>query len=284
MSTTVTAHTAGTGSPREPGTGANLSIARRARDLLAAEWIKLWSVRSTYLALIATAVAAPAISLGVAHAGVTYLQSGQPAGRLTIDPMATSFRGIGLAQLILGVLGALCITSEFGSGLIRATFAATPRRESVIAAKLVVIGAVTLLFGQILVFGCFLGTQAVFAPVHLGLAITTPGVPHALFGAGFYLTVVALVGLGIGALVRHTAAAIATVVAVFFLIPQVAGALPKPWSTYVADLMPSTAAQQISTLTPNPDLLTVGHSYVVLIGCAVLVPLAGALLVQRRDA
>jgi ABC-2 type transport system permease protein len=264
--------------------GADVSIARRVRDLLAAEWIKLWSVRSTYLALLAAAVAIPAISLGVAHAGVTYIQSGQPMGRFQIDPMATSFRGLGLAQLILGVLGALCITSEFGSGLIRATFAATPRRGAVIAAKLVVIGAVTLVFGQIVVLGSFLGTQAVLAPIHVGLAITTPGVPRALFGAGFYLAVVALVGLGIGAMVRHTAAAIATVVAVFFLIPGIAGVLPKPWSIYVADVMPSTAAQQISTLKPSPDHLTVGHSYAALVAFAVVVPLAGALLLHRRDA
>jgi ABC-2 type transport system permease protein len=284
MTTVTTPHPASAGSPREPGPGTDVSVARRAGDLLAAEWIKLWSVRSTYLALLAAAVATPAISLGVAHAGISYLQSGQPLGRFQIDPMATSFRGLGLAQLILGVLGALCVTSEFGSGLIRATFAATPRRGAVIAAKLVVIGAVTLVFGQIVVIGSFLGTQAVLAPVHVGLAITAPGVPRGLFGAGFYLAVVALVGLGIGAMVRHTAAAIATVVAVFFLIPQVAGVLPKPWSVYVADVMPSTAAQQISTLTPNPDLLTVGHAYAVLIAVAVMTPLAGAMFLHRRDA
>jgi ABC-2 type transport system permease protein len=257
---------------------------RRTLDLLAAEWIKLWSVRSTYLALLAVGVAGPAISLGVAHAGATYLQSGQQMGRFEIDPMATSFRGIALAQLTMGVLGALCITSEFGSGLIRATFAATPRRGAVIAAKLVVIGTVALVFGQILVVGCFLGTQAVLAPAQVGLSITAEGVPGALFGAGFYLAVVTLVGLGIGAIVRHTAAAIATIVAVFFLIPQVAGVLPRPWNIYVADLMPSTAAQQISTLSPNADLLSVGHAYAMLAGFAVLVPVAGALLLRRRDA
>jgi hypothetical protein len=257
---------------------------RRTLDLLAAEWIKLWSVRSTYLALLAVAVATPAISLGVARAGATYLQSGQQMGRFEIDPMATSFRGIGLAQLIMGVLGALCITSEFGSGLIRATFAATPRRGAVIAAKVVVIGTVTLVFGQIVVIGCFLGTQAVLAPAQVNLSITAAGVPGALFGAGFYLAVVTLVGLGIGAIVRHTAAAIATIVAVFFLIPQVGSVLPKPWDVYFADLMPSTAAQEISTLTPNADLLSVGHAYAMLAGFAVLVPVAGALLLRRRDA
>lgn len=257
---------------------------RRTLDLLASEWIKLWSVRSTYLALLLVAVAAPAISLGVAHADATYLQSGQPMGRFEIDPMATSFRGISLAQLIMGALGALCITSEFGSGLIHATFAATPRRGAVIAAKLVVIGSVTLVFGQILVIGCFLGTQAVLAPTHVALSITAPGVPSALIGVGFYLAVVTLVGLGIGAIVRHTAAAIATVVAVFFLLPQVPGVLPKPWNVYVADLMPDTAGQQISTLTPNADLLTVGQSYAMLVGFAVLVPVAGALFLRRRDA
>lgn len=134
---------------------------RRGYDLLAAEWIKLWSVRSTYLALAAAAVATPVVSLGVAQANVSYIRSGQPHGPDQIDAMATSFRGIAIAQLIIGVLGALTITGEFSSGLIRSTFAATPQRGTVLAAKATVIGVVTLVFGQVLAFGVFLGTQTI---------------------------------------------------------------------------------------------------------------------------
>jgi ABC-2 type transport system permease protein len=257
---------------------------RRCYDLLAAEWIKLWSLRSTYLALAAAVIATPVVSLGVAQANISYIRSGQPHGLDQIDAMATSFRGIAIAQLIIGVLGALTITGEFGSGLIRTTFAATPQRGAVLAAKATVIGVVTLVFGQVLAFGVFLGTQAILGRIHAGLSIAAPGVFRSVSGTGLYLAVVALLGLGIGALVRHTAAAIATIVVFFFLMPQIPGVLPTPWNYRFADAFPSTAVQQLSTLTPTTHLLTLSQSYILLLGYAILVPLVGALVVRRRDA
>ncbi|MDT5028730.1 MAG: type transport system permease protein, partial [Micromonosporaceae bacterium] len=282
MTTATTPGTRSSAPARAVDTDA--SVLRRGGDLLASEWIKLWSVPSTYLALLGAAVAAPFISLGVAQANVAYLQSGQPHGPDHIDAMATSFRGIALAQLILAILGALAVTIEYGSGLVRTTFAAVPQRGAVMAAKATVIGAVALVFGQFLAFGCFLATQAVLAPIHVGLPIATPGAVRAVSGAGLYLAVAAMLGLGIGAVVRHTAAAIGTIVAVLFLLPQIPSVLPAPWSTYLANAMPNTAAQQISTLTPHPDLLTVGQSYGQLVTYAIAVPLLGALIVRRRDA
>lgn len=257
---------------------------RRGYDLLAAEWIKLWSLRSTYLALAAAVVATPAISIGVAQANVSYIRSGRPHGPDQIDAMATSFRGIAIAQLIIGVLGALTITSEFGSGLIRTTFAATPQRGAVLTAKATVLGIVTLIFGQALAFSTFLGTQTILGRIHAGLGIGAPGVLRSVSSAGLYLTVVALLGLSIGALVRHTPAAIATVVVFFFLIPQIPGVLPIPWSYRFADALPSTATQQLTTLTPTTHLLTLTQSYLLLLGYAILMPLAGALVLHRRDA
>jgi ABC-2 type transport system permease protein len=267
-----------------PRADPDVSVIRRGHDLIAAEWIKLWSVRSTYLALAAAAIVTPFISIGVARANVSYIQSGQPRGSGQIDAMATSFRGIAIAQLILGTLGALAITAEYGSGLIRTTFAASPRRGAVLAAKATVVGGAALVFGQLLAFGLFLGTQATLAPIHAGLGIGAPGAARAISGAGLYLAVVSLLGLGIGAIVRHTAVAIAAIVAVFFLVPQIPGVLPAPWGARLADAMPATAAQQVSTLTPNPHLLTVGQSYSLLLAFAIIVPLLGGLVVRHRDA
>jgi hypothetical protein len=154
----------------------------------------------------------------------------------------------------------------------------------VLAAKAAVIAAVALVFGQVLAFGCFLATQAVLAPIHAGLSIGTRGAVQAISGVGLYLAVVALIGLGIGAIARHTAAAIGTIVAVFFLIPQLTGVLPAPWNTGFADAMPATAAQQISTLAPDPDLLSVGQSYLMLITYTIGILLLAALIMRRRDA
>jgi len=256
----------------------------RGADLVAAEWIKFWSLRSTYLALLAAAVATPGIAMIVANDNVGYLRAGQPHGTIDVSPLAISFRGLALAQLIVGVLGALTVTGEFGSGSIRATFVAVPRRSGTLLAKAAVVGVVMLVFGQLLAFGSFLGTQAVFNPVHLGLSAAAPGVPRAVFGAGCYLAVIAVVGVGIGALVRSTAGAVATVAGYFFLLPQVTSALPRPWRDWTADALPAVSAQQISSLHPDPDFLSVGHSYLLLLSYAVAVPLAGILLVRQRDA
>jgi ABC-2 type transport system permease protein len=153
----------------------------------------------------------------------------------------------------------------------------------VLLAKIAVVGVVTLVFGQILAFGSFLGTQAVVHPTHLGLSVASPGVPRAVFGAGCYLALIAVAGVGIGALVRSTAAAVATVAGFFFLLPQITSALPKPWRDWTADAMPAVSAQQISSLRPDPDLLSVGHSYLLLLSYALVVPMAGILLVRQRD-
>jgi ABC-2 type transport system permease protein len=257
---------------------------RQFRDLIAAEWIKLWSVRSTYLALAAALVATPTISVGVALGQVGYVQSGQPHGPFEVDPMAVTFRGIAVAQLLLGILGALSITGEYGSGLVRTTFSATPQRGRVLVAKATVVAATAVIFGQVLCFGLFLAVQATLARIHHDLGIHHPGVVRAIVGAGVYLAVVTLVGLGIGAIVRHTAAAIAAIVVMFFLIPQVPSALPQPWSTRLADVMPSTAAQEITTLSPRADLLSINQSYLLLAAYALFVPVLGVYLVRRRDA
>jgi hypothetical protein len=263
---------------------------RRAGDLLASEWIKLWSVRSTYLALLAAAIVAPLIAVGVAQGNVGYIHRGADfAAKIRIDPLAMSFRGMAVAQLIVGVLGALTITSEHGSGLIRTTFAAKPQREAVFAAKLAVLAAVVAVFAELLVLGCFAGTQAVLngtvsAGQRLGLAFGAPGVLPTVLSAGAYLVVVALVGAGIGALVRHTAAAIAGVVVFFFLLPQLPGALPAPWSYDFANAFPSTAAQQLASLNHSPQLLSVGASWAVLAAYAVGFPLVGTWALLRRDA
>lgn len=255
----------------------------RAADIVAAEWLKLWSLRSNTLLVAATLVAAPAIALPVARGTVSYIRSGMPHGPIGHDPLGLSFRGLAIAQLLVAVLGALSLTGEYGCGSIRATFVSVPHRASVVLAKLAVTVGVALVLGQLVAFGCFLGTQAILHPVHLGLPVDGPGVPGALAGAGCYLAVIAAVGVGVGALVRSTAGALAAVVVFFFLLPQAVSALPEPWRHRVADTLPATAAQQISALKPDPALLTRGHAYLVLLAYAVLVPLAGVLVIRRRD-
>src|SRR3974390_3785927 len=111
---------------------------------MAAEWTKLWSFRSTMWALVST---------GVAVVGLCALSTGTvSASDLIDDPTRRSLIGIFLGQLIFGVLGVLVMSAEYGTGTIRATLSAVPRRPVVLAAKVVVFGAVALVVSEILAF------------------------------------------------------------------------------------------------------------------------------------
>ena len=104
----------------------------QARQALASEWIKLRSVRPTYLTLVFAAAAAVAVGYLVTHADVTHWATMSAQAKASFDPVSDSFSGLGLAQLGFGALGVLMITSEYASGLIRTTFAAVPRRRAVL--------------------------------------------------------------------------------------------------------------------------------------------------------
>jgi ABC-2 type transport system permease protein len=251
----------------------------RARDLLAAEWLKMRTVRSSYLAILAAAGVALFVAVGLANLNVSHLP---PHGR-PVDTVSISFKGFAVAQLIMAVFGALSITAEYGSGLIRATFTAKPQRAAVLAAKATVVGAVALVIGEALAFACFLSAQAVFAAKHLGVSLWAPHMLPLVLGGGFYLAVVAVIGLGIGALVRHTAGAITVVVAFLYMVPDIGMALPFPWSWDFANMFPSTAAQQIMSAHPGPHGLPAGWCYALLAGYSILIPLLAGWLLRRRD-
>ena len=177
--------------------------------VLHAEWIKLRSLRSTYLTLAAAVVLGAGLGFldtsSVAHHWATM----SAADRAAFDPVGDSFTGLVFAQLAFGVLGVLTISSEYGTGMIRTTLTAVPRRGRLLAAKALVVGAVALVAGELFAFGTFLLGQVMLASAHLDVALTSPGVLRAVSSAGLYLGVVALVGCGAGALLRHTAGGVA---------------------------------------------------------------------------
>jgi hypothetical protein len=263
-----------------PGPGQPLS---RAADLIRAEWIKLWSARTTYIALAAAAVATALIPLVVAHADVAYLQAGSPHGRTNVNAVALSFRGLAISQLLVATLGALTVTGEYANGAIRTTFAAVPQRGAVIAAKVTVLCVVVLAFGQAIAFGCFLATQVILQPVHLGQSLRSAHVLGAVLGAGAYLPVAAAIGVGIGTLARRTATALGTIVVLLFLLPGVASAFPAPWGNRISNALPSTAAQAISAVRVPAGMLTARAAALSLACYAVLLPAAAIVALRRRD-
>ena len=171
------------------------------RGVARMEWRKLRSVRSTWwtLAVFAAAMVGLAILVGLkmqAHPGADY------------DPTENGFAGLAVGQLALGTLGVLALSTEFTSGSIRATFAAVPRRGWVLAAKAAVLTAVTLGAGEVLAIATFIAGQAAVPHGDIHATLGQPGVLRAVLMAGAYPALIALIGLGLAALIRHTAGAI----------------------------------------------------------------------------
>lgn len=257
-----------------------------ARGALAAEWIKLRSVRSTYLALAAAAVAAVALGYLVTHYVANHINwaTMSPHAKASWDPVSFSLAGLAIAQLAFGVLGVLAISSEHTTGLIRTTFAALPRRRAVLAAKAAVAGSLTLAAGELIAFATFYTGQWALSAKHLNATLADPGVLRGVFAAGLYLALITLVGLGLGAIIRHTAGAIAALFGVVFLIPQVIHVMPAPWDTQIGKYMLDNAGQQMSALHGGPGYFPPGLSFLICLAYAAAALAAAAILITRRDA
>jgi hypothetical protein len=255
-----------------------------ARGALAAEWIKLRSVRSTYLILAAAAVAAVAVGYLVTHSDVTRWATMTAQAKATFDPVSDSFSGLGLAQLAFGTLGVLVISSEYATGLIRTTFAANPRRRAVLAAKAAVAGAVSLAAGEAIAFATFFTGQQALSAQHLQVGLAHSGALRGVLAAGFYLAVMAWVGLGLGTLIRHTAGAITTMTAAVFLLPKIIPALPAPWNIQAGKYTLNLAAQQMIAQHPQPGYFGAGPSCLIVAAYAAAALAAAAILITRRDA
>jgi ABC-2 type transport system permease protein len=265
-------------------TTAIVPVPARARDVLTSEWIKFRSVRSTYLTLLVAAVAAVSIGYLVTHSDTIHWPTMSAAARAAFDPVGDSFSGLGIAQLAFGALGVLAISSEYATGLIRTTFASIPRRRAVIAAKAAVVGVVSLLAGELIAFATFFTGQQALSAQHLNVTLTHPGALRGVLAAGFYLAVMAWVGLGLGAVIRHTAGAITAMTGVVFLLPTIVGALPAPWNTDIGRFTVNLAAQQTIAQHPYSGYFSAGPSFLVVAGYAAAAIAAAAFMITRRDA
>ena len=261
-------------------------IPARARGAVAAEWIKLRSVRSTCLALAAAAVAAIALGYLVTHyvASSTHWATMSPQARATWDPVSYSQGGLAIAQLAFGTLGVLVISSEHATGLIRTTFTATPWRRAVLAAKAAAAGALTLAAGELIAFAAFFTGQQALSAKYLNATSSDSGMLRGVLAAGLYLAISTLVGLELGAIIRHTAGAIAALCARGFLIPQIIHAMPAPWATRIGKYMLDNAGQQMTALHGSPGYFPPSSSLIVCLGYAAALLGAAAILITRRDA
>jgi ABC-2 type transport system permease protein len=253
----------------------------RGRDILASEWTKLRSVRSNRWTLLAVTV----VTIGSAALVGSVLASGPPPPGGPVTALTQSFLGYAeYAVLPAGVLGILAFSSEYATGLIRTTYAAVPRRWAVLGAKAAVVGAAALIAGEVLAFGSFGLTQALLSGHHRGLSLAQPGVAGAVLAAGVLLAVSAVTGLGLGAIVRHVAGAVAALVGLIYLLSLACLVLPSPWDDRIGRFTIALAAYQVVALHPQRGLLSPALSMLVLVAWPALVLLAAGVVISRRDA
>ncbi|MFC0002809.1 ABC transporter permease [Micromonospora siamensis] len=254
--------------------------------VLRAEWIKFRSLRSSLIMLAATVVVLAGLGLAFsAFLANTTIEPGTPAppgGPSSLDPLGASLGGVNLAQLLIGTLGVLLVAGEYSTGMIRSSLAAVPRRWPVLVGKVGVLAGVSLAVlvpTALLTFG---GGQAILGDK--GVALTDDGVLRAVLGTAGYLAGVGVLGAALGALLRNTAGALTSVVALLLVVPGVVSLLPESWSDAVSPYLPSNAGQAFMSIGSNPDLLSPAAGAAVFV--AWLAVLLGAAVVQlrRRDA
>jgi ABC-type transport system involved in multi-copper enzyme maturation permease subunit len=213
-------------------------------NVLASEWTKIRSLRSTYWTLFAAAGTTIGLSAIVCAVYVAQFAHLNAKARADFDPASFSLIGGVLAQLAIAVLGVLVITGEYGSGTIHTTFAAVPQRITVLAAKTAVFAAVTLVVTTAACFIAFFIGQGILSAKGIGLSIGSPGAVRVVVGTGLYLTVLGLLALGIGTLIRKTAGAITAVFGMIFVLPVVFSLLPSSMSN-LQKYLPTVAGQAI---------------------------------------
>jgi ABC-2 type transport system permease protein len=239
------------------------------------EWIKLRSLRSTWWVLGATVAGAVGIALAVGA------NTEDATGDLTNNALA----GISLGLLLVGVLGVLAMTGEYSSGMVRATLAAVPNRPLVLAAKAAVFGALALAAGEVAGFIAFFAGGATLPAAVPAPTLGQPGVLRAvvLSGAGYCL--IGVIGLGLGAIIRHTPAAIAVLVGGIYVAAQFVAVLTRPLMPY---LPVSIVANSLTVVRPLADgrvhFLSPFTGLAVLCLYAAVTLGAGAWLLARRDA
>jgi ABC-2 type transport system permease protein len=255
----------------------------QARVLLS-EWTKIRSLRSTIFSLLAAIVFIVGLAILVPLVTVSHWPPRDPREALGFDPTTRTLSGIFLAQLAIGVLGVLLITGEYATGMIRATFAAVPARLPVLWAKAAVFAAVTLVLMVPTVLGAFLIGQSILTSKHLQTNLSSPGVLRSVIGAALFLTVVGLLGIGLGALPRNTAGGISTLFGLLFVLPIIVRFLPSSWSDPINKYLPSNAGEAITHVHPDPTLLAPWTGFGLFCGYAAVILIAAAISLRMRDA
>lgn len=258
---------------------------------LQAEWTKLRTLPSTVWLVLGTVVGTVALG-AAAIAAVDIAQCPSPTECFE-DTTKLSLTGVWLGQVTVVVLGVLAMTGEYGTRMIKPTLAAVPERRTVLVAKAVVVTASVLVAGAVGVVGSIIagrillpGNGFTVANGYPPLSLTDGPTLRAAVGTVVYLGLVALLSLGVGAVVRDTAGAITAVLSLLYLVPLAAGLVTDPqWHDWLDRLGPMTAGLAVQA-TERVDQLPIGPwaGLGVLAAYAGAALAVGALVLSTRDA
>ncbi|MEV0224514.1 ABC transporter permease [Streptomyces sp. NPDC050704] len=262
----------------------------RFRDLVAAEWTKLWSLRSTPWAFLVSALAVIGFNVGTAYDKYRYWSEADARSRADFVrdgiPLSIAFTANAamILMLALSAIGATAIVGEYRTGLIRTTFAAVPARRSVMAAKVCVVTTVTTVFGALVSAASFGLTQAVLSARHAGVSIDHPGALRVVVASALLAPVAALVGMALGAVIRHSAATMVANVVILLLLPLVFSA-DRHWSAVVEHALPAGAWNRLVAVDHLPVAYpsTVTGAWIVYAAWALVAAAVAVTSVQRRD-
>jgi ABC-2 type transport system permease protein len=255
---------------------------------LHAEWTKLRTVGETWW-LTAGAIAV-AVAASAAMAATTHVSPGAPGGGP--DPTKLALAGIDLAQAVFAVIAVLAVTEEYGTGMIRVSLSAVPRRQAMLAAKALTVAAVTVAAALPAVAGCLAAGRLLLPGAGLSadhgdalVSVAHAATARAAVGAVLYLVLIALLSLGIGTVLRDTAVATGAVLGLLYLPPLLALLLSGPWRRHIEQISPMTAGLAVEAtrhLAGQPDAPWTGVAILAAWAAGALV--AGGVVLRIRDA
>jgi hypothetical protein len=253
--------------------------------ILLSEWTKLRSLRSNRIALFMSCVLTIGFPILFAAIVASHWDRMTPAERANRQPLDFALSGVGVAHLVIGVLGVVVMTSEYSTGLIRATFCAVPKRLPVLWAKAMDFALVAFALMLPSAVVAFFASQAVLERHHiLQISFAHPGVARCVICSSVYLMLVGVFALALGAIVRHTAGGIGLFVTIFFVIPPLVLVLPTSWSNAISPYLPSAAGRAMVLLAHGPHELAPGPGAALFCGYVTLALAGAAVLLVRRDA
>ncbi|MFJ9742854.1 ABC transporter permease [Streptomyces sp. NPDC101166] len=265
--------------------------APRARfvDLLAAEWIKMWSLRSTAWTIAVGTLAIVGFNVFTAYDDYSNWPSWGAEQRADFLPnwaMLDSFTDAALLclMLIASAMGSLSVVGEYSTGQIRTTFTVVPARSAVMAAKVVVVTVVSTGLGLLAAGGSFWATQAILSGRDAGLSLSDAGVLPALASCVLAAPVAALVGMAVGTVIRASAATMGTSFALLLLVPM--GVSDDHHASAVIDhTLPYSAWARLMQVAEKPAHFpwSTAGAWTVYAVWAVVAAVITIFAVQRRD-